>query len=135
MGGRASLGIDDLRECCSQPAPLGGGGFVRAQAMLAGVRVVATDWFSNMHSMDAASAALVSFEFVLLRDERGVYAPLAGAVCAERDIEDAAHRLRRLGDGAVALAALDEALQEYAKGKLGGAAIQTALHANGIDGL
>ncbi len=111
-----------------------GFGLVPAQAMLAGIPVVATGWSGNMVFMDEESAALVGYTLVPVADASGVYEPMPGAVWAEPDVAHAAEILRRLGDDAAARAALGARGRAHAMQALNGDALRAALAANGIDG-
>ncbi|MBW4093878.1 MAG: glycosyltransferase family 4 protein [Proteobacteria bacterium] len=110
-----------------------GFGLVPAEAMLAGKPTIATGWSGNLDFMDAGSAALVRYRLVPAQDTRGVYA-LPGAVWAEPDIAHAAEWLRRLADDPPARAALGAAGQEYARARLGPAALAEALRGLAVGG-
>lgn len=71
-----------------------GFGLVLAEAMLAGVPVVATDWSGNVDFMDDESAFLVPFRMVPAVDGRGTYG--TGGTWAEPDIAVAAAHLASL---------------------------------------
>jgi glycosyltransferase involved in cell wall biosynthesis len=109
-----------------------GFGLVPAQAMLRGVPVVATGWSGNMDYMDAHSAALVGYRLVPMRDDSGVYGKVPGAVWAEPDLEDAADKLRLLGDDAAWRKQLGARGCAKAAAALDGAALRAALAASGI---
>ncbi len=109
-----------------------GFGLVPAQAMLAGIPVIATGWSGNMAFMDEQSAALVGYRLVPVEDATGVYAPMPGAVWAEPDVGHAAEHLRRLGDDAAARRALGARGQVRAAAALNGDSLRAALAENGI---
>ena len=109
-----------------------GFGLVPAQAMLKGVPVVATGWSGNMQFMDEASAALVGYELIEVKDPSGVYGHIPGAKWAAPDLGHAAEQLRRLGDDAAARLALGAAGERRARAVLMGAELREALAANGI---
>jgi glycosyltransferase involved in cell wall biosynthesis len=108
-----------------------GFGLIPAIACLLGVPVVATGFSGNLDFMDEAGSGLVSYRLVPAADTRGVY-EVAGAVWAEPDIEDAAAWLRRLFDDSALRATLATAGQRHAMARLGRAALDAALAANGI---
>ena len=72
-----------------------GVGLAPLEAMRLGRPVLATAWSGNMDFMDESNAALVPYEKVAARDERGVYS-VCGAEWAEPNIERAAALLCRL---------------------------------------
>jgi glycosyltransferase involved in cell wall biosynthesis len=108
-----------------------GFGLIPAVACLLGVPVVATGFSGNLDFMDEAGSGLVSYRLVPAADTRGVY-EVAGAVWAEPDIEDAAAWLRRLFDDSALRTAFATAGQSHAIARLGRAALDEALAANGI---
>lgn len=109
-----------------------GFGLVLAEAMLRGKPVVATGWSGNLGFMDEASAALIGYELVPMRDESGVYQRLAGARWAEPDIDHAAAWLLRLGEDAALRADFGAKARLHAALKLSGAEMRAALAANGV---
>jgi len=108
-----------------------GFGLMPATAMLLGRPVIATGWSGNVDFMAEGCAALVSYRLVPVVDPRGTY-QLPGARWAEPDLEDSVAWLRRLADDAGLRAAMAAAGQDYAREKLGEAALLAALSANGI---
>jgi glycosyltransferase involved in cell wall biosynthesis len=111
-----------------------GFGLVPAAAMLSAIPVIATGWSGNLAFMDAGSAALVRFSLVPVADPGGIYQAAPGVVWAEPDVGHAVELLRHLGDDAAARAALGAAGQAHATQALDGAAMRTALAANGVKG-
>lgn len=71
-----------------------GFGLVMAEAMLLGTVCVATDWSSNTEFMDAASACMVPFHKVEIKETSGNYKK--GYRWAEPDVDAAAADIRRL---------------------------------------
>ncbi len=103
-----------------------GFGLVPAEAMLAGLPVVATDWSGTQDFLLPGAAALVPARLVPAHDPRGVY-DVPGAVWAEPDIAAAAAHLRRLADDPAARRALGEAGRRVAQTRLGTAGLLAAL--------
>lgn len=95
-----------------------GFGLVPAEAMLAGLPVVATDWSGTQDFLLPGTAALVPARLIPVQDPRGVY-DMPGAVWAEPDIAVAAAHLRRLADDGTARQALGEAGLKHAGRLLG----------------
>ncbi len=108
-----------------------GFGLVPAEAMLRGIAVVATGWSGTLQFMDETSAALVSYRLVPVDDPRGDYEG-AASLWAAPDVGHAAALLRELAEDAGRRAALAARGQAFARAALGGAALATALAANGI---
>jgi glycosyltransferase involved in cell wall biosynthesis len=102
-----------------------GFGLNLAEAMLAGLPVVATAWSGNMQFMSQASAALVAPKgFLAMRDPQGIYA-LRGVRWADPDLDAAAVLLRGLAENRETRAALGERGRKAAQTLLaGGAAAQ-----------
>lgn len=94
-----------------------GFGLVMAEAMLAGVPVIATAWSGNMDFMDGTSAWLVPFRFVSASDNRGVYD--SGECWADPDVEAAAAHLRAVAAGGPEVEAIREAGRLTALERLG----------------
>jgi glycosyltransferase involved in cell wall biosynthesis len=111
-----------------------GFGLALAEAMLAGIPVIATGWSGNMDFMDAHSAALVGCELIPVADEAGLYRHLPAARWAAPDEAQAAAHLQRLASDPAARAALGAKGRAYAARALDGAALAQALRAAGIDG-
>ena len=103
-----------------------GFGLVPAEAMLAGLPVVATDWSGTQDFLTPESAALVPARLVPVHDPRGVY-DLPGAVWAEPDVSVAANHLRRLADDPAARLALGQAGRAAAQRRLGTDGLLAAL--------
>jgi glycosyltransferase involved in cell wall biosynthesis len=72
-----------------------GFGLVPAEAMLAGVPVMATGWSGNLDFMTPENAALVRHGFVPAVDAQGTY-DHGDQLWADPDLDDAAAQLRRL---------------------------------------
>jgi glycosyltransferase involved in cell wall biosynthesis len=108
-----------------------GFGLIPAVACLLGVPVVATGFSGNLDFMDEAGSGLVNYRLIPAEDARGVY-EVAGAVWADPDIEDAAAWLRRLFDDSALRTVLATVGQSHAMARLGRAALDEALAANGI---
>jgi glycosyltransferase involved in cell wall biosynthesis len=71
-----------------------GFGLVLAEAMMAGVAVIATAWSGNMDFMDEDSALLVPATLITAKDGRNVYS--YGECWADPDVDVAAEHLRGL---------------------------------------
>ena len=108
-----------------------GCGLVPAEAMLLGKPVVATNWSGNLAFMDDSSAAMVGFRLVPVVDPRDTYA-VSGALWAEPDLQEAAARLRQLGNDAAARVALGVRGQAAARARLGTARLAEAVQALGL---
>lgn len=102
-----------------------GFGLVMAEAMLAGVPVIATGWSGNLDFMDDESALLVPCSMVPAADSRGVYAE--GGRWAEPDVDAAAAHLRRLAANPADFAAMQERAGARAEQALGLAAFRRAI--------
>lgn len=102
-----------------------GFGLIMAEAMLAGVPVVATDWSGNLDFMDASTALLVPSRMIEAGDRRGVYG--TGELWADPDWEAAAVHLRRLAAAPADFAAMVEAARSLAAERLGLAAQREAM--------
>jgi glycosyltransferase involved in cell wall biosynthesis len=74
-----------------------GFGLVPAEAMLAGVPVVATGWSGNLDFMTPENSALVRYGFVPAIDTQGTY-DHGDQLWADPDLDHAAEQLRRLFD-------------------------------------
>lgn len=94
-----------------------GFGLVMAEAMLAGVPVVATDWSGNLEFMDETSALLVPSRMIAASDRRGVYG--SGECWADPDTDAAAAHLRALAERPQDFAGLRLAAQNMARDRLG----------------
>jgi glycosyltransferase involved in cell wall biosynthesis len=97
-----------------------GFGLTMAEAMLAGVSVVATGWSGNMDFMDETSALLVPFRMIEAVDRRGVYG--SGEHWADPDVETAAAHLRALAERPGAFEGMRVAARAMAQERLGLAA-------------
>ncbi|MEQ8966825.1 MAG: glycosyltransferase [Azospirillaceae bacterium] len=75
-----------------------GYGLTLAEAIVAGVPVVATGWSGNTDFCDPESSFLVPWRLVPVADPHPAYAGLDGARWAEAEAEAAASALRRLRD-------------------------------------
>jgi glycosyltransferase involved in cell wall biosynthesis len=106
-----------------------GFGLVLAEAMLAGVPVIATAWSGNLDFMDEGSALLVPCQMVPASDRRGVYD--SSEFWADPDVEGAAEKLAALAGDRAAAATLAAAARETAERRLGveafGASVAEAL--------
>jgi len=94
-----------------------GFGLVMAEAMLAGVPVVATAWSGNMDFMDETSALLVPFRMVEAADRNGVYGH--DEHWADPDVEAAAEHLRALAERPAGFDAMRTAARAMAQERLG----------------
>ena len=106
-----------------------GFGLVLAEAMLAGVPVVATGWSGNLDFMDGESGVLLPFRMIPAADRRGTYGE--GEFWADPDVEAAAAALRLLAADPAERRRLGEAARSAAARKLGvrafGDAVRPAL--------
>jgi len=102
-----------------------GFGLVMAEAMLAGVPVVATQWSGNLDFMDASSALLVPAAMVEARDGRGVYG--SGEQWADPNVDAAAAHLRTVADDPARCRAMREAARAMAVERLGLAAMAAVM--------
>jgi glycosyltransferase involved in cell wall biosynthesis len=94
-----------------------GFGLTMAEAMLAGVAVVATGWSGNMDFMDDTSALLVPFRMIEAVDRRGVYG--TGEHWADPDADAAAGQLRALAERPAEFEAMRAAALAMAQERLG----------------
>ncbi|MEA3040214.1 MAG: hypothetical protein QOE79_2727 [Sphingomonadales bacterium] len=94
-----------------------GFGLVMAEAMLAGVPVVATGWSGNMDFMDETSALLVPFRMVEAADRNGVYGQ--NEHWADPDVDAAAEHLRALAERPAGFEAMRTAARAMAQERLG----------------
>ncbi|MEA3033636.1 MAG: hypothetical protein QOH86_1652, partial [Sphingomonadales bacterium] len=94
-----------------------GFGLTMAEAMLAGVPVVATDWSGNLDFMDETSALLVPSRMIEAADRRGVYG--TGALWADPDVDAAAAQLRGLAERPTDFRAMVAAARAMAADRLG----------------
>jgi glycosyltransferase involved in cell wall biosynthesis len=98
-----------------------GFGLNLAEAMLAGLPVIATAWSGNMDFMDDASAALVPFRLVPVRDAQGVYVDTK-ARWAEPDHDATVAHLRALAEDRLYRSKLGSAGAAMVRSRLGGGA-------------
>ncbi|MDB5365829.1 MAG: hypothetical protein JWM77_1756 [Rhodospirillales bacterium] len=108
-----------------------GFGLVPAEAMLAGVPVVATGWSGNLDFMTQENSALVKHGFVPAVDAQGTY-DHGDQLWADPDLDDAARQLRRLFDDEAARHSMSSRARDDAE-RLFGA--ETFLDAIGRDWL
>jgi glycosyltransferase involved in cell wall biosynthesis len=94
-----------------------GFGLTMAEAMLAGVPVVATDWSGNLDFMDETSALLVPSQMIEAADRRGVYG--TGALWADPDVDSAAAHLRSLAERPADFRRMVAAARAMAAARLG----------------
>lgn len=94
-----------------------GFGLVMAEAMLARVPVVATDWSGNLDYMDGKTALLIPSKMIEALDRKGIYAN--GECWADADIEMAAASLRRLAEGGPEIVEMVNAAHRLATERLG----------------
>lgn len=102
-----------------------GFGLVMAEAMLAGVPVIATRWSGNLDFMDESSALLVPCGMVPARDARGTYG--TKDVWADPDLAVAAAHLAALAADPAAFAPMRERARAMAAERLGLGAMRSAL--------
>jgi glycosyltransferase involved in cell wall biosynthesis len=102
-----------------------GFGLVMAEAMLAGVPVIATRWSGNMDYMDERTALLVPARLVAARDRRGTYG--SGESWADPDVEAAAAHLAALAADPAAFAPMRERARATAVERLGISALREAV--------
>jgi glycosyltransferase involved in cell wall biosynthesis len=103
-----------------------GFGLILAEAMLAGVAVVATAWSGNLEFMDEETALLVPVRMVQAQDARGIYGG-AGECWAEPDVAAAAEHLRSLAEQPERFAKMRRAGKAVAQERLGLEAFQRAV--------
>ena len=94
-----------------------GFGLVMAEAMLAGVPVVATGWSGNLDFMDEESALLVPATTIEARDRKGVYG--TGEIWADPDVDTAAAHLVALAADPERFAPMRVAARRLAAERLG----------------
>jgi glycosyltransferase involved in cell wall biosynthesis len=94
-----------------------GFGLVMAEAMMAGVAVVATGWSGNMDFMDEASALLLPFRMIPASDNRSVYD--SGECWADPDVDAAAAHLRALAADPARFAAMRRTAEARVADRLG----------------
>jgi glycosyltransferase involved in cell wall biosynthesis len=102
-----------------------GFGLVMAEAMLAGVVVVATDWSGNTDFMDEGSALLVPATMVEARDRKGVYG--TGEQWAEPDVDAAARHLSALAADPAGFETMRARARTMARERLGFEAMRAAM--------
>jgi glycosyltransferase involved in cell wall biosynthesis len=102
-----------------------GFGLVMAEAMLAGIPVIATRWSGNMDYMDERTALLVPARLVAARDRRGTYG--SGESWADPDVEAAAAHLAALASDPAAFAPMRERARATAVERLGISALREAV--------
>ncbi len=103
-----------------------GFGLVPAEAMLAGIPVVATDWSATAEFIDASCGVPVPYRLVPVHDPRGVYT-VPGAQWAEPDPAAAASSLRRLVANSDLRRALGAQGARIVRDRLGSDALANAL--------
>jgi glycosyltransferase involved in cell wall biosynthesis len=94
-----------------------GFGLAIAEAMLAGVPVIATGWSGNLEFMDERTALLVPYRMVEATDRRGVYA--GGHYWADPDVDAAALHLAALAADPALARRIGEAGRAGAQRRLG----------------
>jgi glycosyltransferase involved in cell wall biosynthesis len=97
-----------------------GFGLTMAEAMLAEVPVVATDWSGNLDFMDETSALLVPSRMIEAADPRGVYG--TGELWADPDVDAASAHLRSLAERPTDFHGMVAAARAMAAERLGPAA-------------
>lgn len=106
-----------------------GFGLVMAEAMLAQVPVIATNWSGNLDFMDARTALLVGVRLIEARDANGTYG--RGDSWAEPNVTEAAAHLGSLAANPRQFAPMRRAALEMVQDRLGiatfGSAIAAAL--------
>ena len=103
-----------------------GFGLPLAEAMLAGIPVMATGWSGNRDFMDETNSLLVDYRLVPVRDPQGKY-PEGEERWAEPDIDHAARLLRAAAADPARLAALAVEGQRSARTRLTAARFTEAL--------
>ncbi|MEA3063013.1 MAG: hypothetical protein QOJ94_2794 [Sphingomonadales bacterium] len=94
-----------------------GFGLTMAEAMLAGIAVIATDWSGNLDFMDETSALLVPSRMIEAADRRGVYG--TGELWADPDVDAAAAHLRSLAERPTDFRGMVAAARAMAADRLG----------------
>ncbi|HEX8654418.1 MAG TPA: glycosyltransferase family 4 protein [Allosphingosinicella sp.] len=102
-----------------------GFGLVMAEAMLAGVPVIATGWSGNMDFMDAGTALLVPSRLVAARDSRGTYG--SGQAWADPDVDAAAAHLAALAADPARFAPMRDRARAMVLARLGIPALHGAV--------
>lgn len=118
--------LNALQRCCDAYVSLHraeGFGMGLAECMAIGKPVIATAWSGNMEFMDRASAALVDYTLVPVRE--GEYPGGEGQRWADADVAQAATWMRRLADDRAAAAALGEAGRQHVQAVLSAEAAAT----------
>ncbi len=103
-----------------------GFGLPLAEAMLAGIPVMATGWSGNVDFMDERNSLLVDYRLVPVRDPQGKY-PEGADHWAEPDIDHAARLLRAAAADPARLAALAAEGRRTARARLNPARFTKAL--------
>jgi glycosyltransferase involved in cell wall biosynthesis len=102
-----------------------GFGLVMAEAMLAGVPVIATGWSGNLDFIDDATGLLVPFRLVEATDRRGVYG--TGQRWADPDVAAASGYLQALARDPGAFAAMRQRAKATVRERLGPAGFGRAV--------
>ena len=104
-----------------------GFGLTLAEAIAAGVPVVATDWSGNVDFCRPDLCFPVAYDLVPVRDAHLSFADTAGAVWAEPSVAHAAIQLRRLRDGRDAALSAARALREHLRHHLAARTYEAAI--------